>query len=465
MPTFELIPPRTDQESRKPSGNDGIGSAVLLHNARWFTRIRWIVVFVLLAAGIACVLAPGIIRNIGINPPTRWPWVMAGALVLANTFFCVLVNRLTERSPRGRVEANIWLQIIIDLVMVTFLVHLVGSRDTFISLAYVFHIVLACIFFPPARSLLVTLFAASLFLACVALEMNAIWPATSILAEPMSAYSDKSPLSAVFAGSAVCAWLVVWHLVSTLSEAVRKRDRQLSDANSRLVEADQEKNRQVLRTVHDLKAPFAGIESNIHVLRLEHWDKVPESVRTIVERIDTRAQALRERIRDIVTLGELRSRRIPENERETVDLKSVMDAVLEEVEEKATARGISLNVQAPSVAALGTMKDFVILFSNLLANAIFYSHEHGKVDVAVRESANEIAVRVADHGIGIDEESLPHIFDEYFRTKEGAQFNKLSTGLGLSLVREIAASLRLRLIVTSEQGKGTTFEVFIPRAK
>ena len=57
------------------------------------------------------------------------------------------------------------------------------------------------------------------------------------------------------------------------------------------------------------------------------------------------------------------------------------------------------------------------------------------------------------------------IYDEYFRTKEGARFNKYSTGLGLSIVKEIAEELNLRIRVDSVLGEGTTFEVFVPLAK
>jgi signal transduction histidine kinase len=85
------------------------------------------------------------------------------------------------------------------------------------------------------------------------------------------------------------------------------------------------------------------------------------------------------------------------------------------------------------------------------------------VEISAREEADEVRVLVADHGIGIREEVLPRIFDEFFRTKEGARFNRMSTGLGLAIVKEIARRYGLRIRVTSELGKGTTFEVAIPK--
>ena len=260
-------------------------------------------------------------------------------------------------------------------------------------------------------------------------------------------------------------WLGVWYLVSTLSEAVRKRDQQLDAANEQLVQADQEKNRQVLRTTHDLKAPFSGIESNIQVLRFQYWDDIPESVRTIITRIEVRVQTLSERIKDILVLGDLKSQAAREDRSVPVDLQSVSNAVVEDLGEKAKDRRISLDVQISPTTVLGNMEELIVLFSNLVANAIFYSHEGGRVEVSARQDAEEVHVSVSDHGIGIRDEVLPHIFDEYFRTEEAARFNKLSTGLGLAIVKETARNLGLRIRVASELGKGTTFEVNVPKKK
>ena len=116
----------------------------------------------------------------------------------------------------------------------------------------------------------------------------------------------------------------------------------------------------------------------------------------------------------------------------------------------------------PSSTVIGDRRQLTILFSNLLANAVFYSHEGGRVEVSSVIDGNEVCVRVEDHGIGIAPEALPRIFDEYFRTKEGSRFNKRSTGLGLSIVSKIVHNLHLRIKVASEQGKGTMFEVIIP---
>jgi signal transduction histidine kinase len=132
--------------------------------------------------------------------------------------------------------------------------------------------------------------AAAFYLTSVTIELTGIWSAQGILATGRRMPEDTITLNVIFALSAVFVWFVEWYLVSSLSEAVRIRDRRLSIANQQLTEADAEQTRQVLLTTHDLKAPFAGIESNVQVLKSQHWEDITEEVKSIITRIDLRAQ-------------------------------------------------------------------------------------------------------------------------------------------------------------------------------
>ncbi|HEB30243.1 MAG TPA: HAMP domain-containing histidine kinase [Spirochaetes bacterium] len=464
MGTFELIFSQDDDRLGGPSGQKRLGSAVLLYNALWFTRVRWIVVFVFTILGLTGTLMPGRWKNAGLVPPTRWPWVLAGTLIMANIFFYIFTRRLNEDSPNRAVEANIWLQIIVDLIVVTVMVHMIGSTITFIAFTYLFHIALACIFFPQKYSLLVTLLAAFLYIFTVVLEILEVLPAAGVLTETTRLYKQGPHMVMIIAGSAVFVWLVVWYFISSLSTAVRKRDQQLATANAQLIKADEEKTQKMLITTHELKAPFAGIESNIQVLKYQFWNEIPESVKELINRIDVRAQTLRERITQILVLGDLKTRPTDEKLSEPVDLKSVMDTVIENINEKAMERNVILDVNVPSTSALGNKEDLRILFSNLVTNAIVYSNEGGRVKISTKQVEDEVLLSVSDYGIGIRDDALPHIFEEYYRTKEASKFNKMSTGLGLSIVKEIVRNLGLRMRVTSKEEEGTTFEVAIPVA-
>ncbi len=104
-----------------------------------------------------------------------------------------------------------------------------------------------------------------------------------------------------------------------------------------------------------------------------------------------------------------------------------------------------------------------MLFSNLLSNAILYSHEGGAVKVRCEPRKDGGAqVIIEDNGIGIEADKLPRIFEEYYRTDRAAQFNRSSSGLGLAIVRHIALTHGVRIRVESEPDRGTTFILDFP---
>ncbi len=466
MGTFRLDAlPLVDMNTPLPAGVDGLTGTVLLHNARWFTRIRWIVVVVLAGVGMAGgVLDSGFLRRFGFLPPGLWPFGLAGALALLNLASSEWVGQLAARAPTPRrgVAANIWFQIISDLIVLTVLVYWVGPTQTVIAYSYLFHITLACIFFGRRDSFLVTLLSAILFLTTVFVQYLGLFSNPGILAFGTSDAPDILE-KVIFAGPTVFVWGVVWYLVSSISDAVRQRDCELDEANKRLMRADEKINLQMLRVTHDLKAPFAGIESNVSVLKQLHWNETPEPVRQIIGKIDARSVALRARIGDILMLGGLRSSRTEERTAGPVDLHGVLEAVLQDVQGLEMEKKVSVNLQASDVRVFSDFGQLKILFLNLISNAIVYSQTGGVVEVAIEGMATRVRVRVVDHGIGISDEALPHIFEDFFRTQEAAAFNPNSTGLGLAIVGQVARNLGLAITVESEQGKGTVFEVFIPK--
>jgi len=465
MGTYEITPVGEDSGLQPQSEVEQFGGIVLLSNARWFTKVRWIVISVFILIGLVGSLIPVRVRSMGLNIPYFGLFYLAGVMIAANIIFILLTRRLNEKSPRNAIKQNIWIQITADLLIVTVLVHLVGSTDTFIAFTYLFHIALACIFFPPRGSLFVTSLASVFYLALIALEVSGIWPPTTVLIERMPLIREDPSLGVMFAVSAVFVWGILWYFISTLSKAVRTRDRKLSIANEQLTQADQERTRQVLVTTHELKSPFSGIETNIQVLKLQSWSETPDSVRAIINKIEDRARTLRERISEILMLGDLKSYTVSEKEPSVVNMKELIEDILGFVKEKANSMNVTIDTKLSSLTLTGNKQHLYILFSNLITNAIMYSYEGGIVRVLMNDEGESINIRIIDSGIGIREDAIPHIFDEYYRTKEGAKHNKTSTGLGLSMVKEIVQKYGMRLKVISKLGNGTTFEVMIPKKK
>jgi signal transduction histidine kinase len=464
MATFEL----ELSENLEPLGDagGGLGSALLVDNARWFIRVRWIVVAVFAVAGVFFFWLRTPLASIGISLSSVALFVLAAVLAVANLLFRFVSADFSTDTPANQVKKHVWVQILFDLAIVTALVYAVGSTDTFVSFAYLFHIALACIFLPPRQSLLVLLSAVVLYSAVVLLEFAGVIPRLG-----MYRIAGADPVAGELARHLVqgATWifvcLVVWYLVATLSGGVRRRDRQLELMNSQLLDVHAEMNRQMLVITHDLKAPFSGIESNIEVLKVRFWAELPDKVRSIIERINNRSGVLRQRIDAILMLGELRSETLEtETDLGPVGVGDLLYAVTDNLRDRARERKVTVHCEIEAGEVRSNRNKLLILFENLVANAINYSLEEGTVEIRGRTSGQTVCVEIADHGIGIREDALPHIFEEYFRSKEAARFNRSSTGLGLAIVREIALHLGLRISVESDEGEGTTFSVDIPVA-
>jgi two-component system phosphate regulon sensor histidine kinase PhoR len=172
------------------------------------------------------------------------------------------------------------------------------------------------------------------------------------------------------------------------------------------------------------------------------------------------SKSLRARIDAILLYNEMRSgAKRQEAEEQSSLLPNIMDAALLEVSDRAAERHVTILSSIPKISVNGNEHQLVVLFANLIANAVAYSLTGQSVTVAVSFDGSEAQVSVQDNGIGIRENALPFIFDEYYRTKEAASLNHSSTGLGLAIVKEIAEHLALTIRVESEEGTGTTFTV------
>ena len=105
---------------------------------------------------------------------------------------------------------------------------------------------------------------------------------------------------------------------------------------------------------------------------------------------------------------------------------------------------------------------------NLYSNAIKYNHEYGKVISSVSDEKDSISVKVTDTGIGIPQESIPFIFDEFFRVRQkgieaAKSHQETGTGLGLAIVKKIVDSHRGHISVESQYDIGTTIKVNLPK--
>jgi signal transduction histidine kinase len=257
----------------------------------------------------------------------------------------------------------------------------------------------------------------------------------------------------------------VWYLASRLASALRQREEELAATNRRLEAATEERAQHMLRTTHQLKAPFAAIQANTQVLLGGYCGTLPDAAVSVIRQISTRCDMLAKEIKEMLQLANLRSaaQHMPPLVR--LDLAGVVQSCVASLRPAAQQRHITLADEIAPAWTQAVQDHTVMLVENLVTNAVNYSHDGGEVTVICNPGpAGAPRLVVRDRGIGIPAEKLPRIFEDYFRTNEAVKHNKASTGLGLAIVRQAALAGKFGVQVESAVGEGTLFTVDFPPA-
>lgn len=443
--------------------------ALIIRNARWFCRLRWGILAILGIIGVLGLFARhwSTFYTVGIRPNAEAFLSIAGALFVANLAYVAHLRKLGNDSPLRPAQFNLWSQIAIDLFATSWVIHLFGSIETYLPFLYLLHIVLACIFFPRRYSLIVMLTAFSFYLMILGLEVTGtISPQGGIyLAETFrQGFGELQIIVNLI--TLFSLLFTVWYLTSRVAAIIHQRDRELADTNDQLLKTQTDKARHMLRTTHELKAPFAAIHANTQLLLNGYCGTLPHDAEAVVKKIADRARRLSAEIQEMLQLANLTTVDKDTLRWVKLDMEDVLKKSIDQIRVLATEKGITLKTHLQSSIVSSVEDHLIMLFTNLISNAVYYSNKGGVVTVSCegKLSGKQKVTRVyiEDTGIGIPAEKLPKIFDEYYRTEEAAAHNKDSSGIGLAIVKTIAVTHHVSIQVDSTQHQGTRFTLEVP---
>jgi signal transduction histidine kinase/DNA-binding response OmpR family regulator len=247
-----------------------------------------------------------------------------------------------------------------------------------------------------------------------------------------------------------------------LEAKVELRTRELQEANQRLEVASRHKSEFLANMSHELRTPLNAIIGFTRLVMRRGQDVLPAKQLENLEKILVSADHLLSLINDVLDLSKVEAGRM-EVRPVAFDLAVLIDGCLRTVEPTIRSERLRLVRQVPpDLPPLHTDQEKLQqILINLLSNAIKFT-EAGTVTVAARVSDGEMAIDVADTGIGVPEEALELIFEEFRQVDSSSTRRYGGTGLGLSISRHFARLLGGDLTVRSAVGVGTTFTVRIP---
>lgn len=221
----------------------------------------------------------------------------------------------------------------------------------------------------------------------------------------------------------------------------------------------------VANVSHELRTPLTSIRGFVETL-LEGALEDEKISRRFLTIINSEAQRLQQLIEDLLTLSRLEHQK-PEKVVKGASLKKTLSRVLEVVGPLAQDKGVELKVEVPpDLPLLKFPENFLEqVLLNLLDNGIKYTQKGGSVTVAARREGTKVRVEVRDTGIGIPEESLPRVFERFYRVDKARSRELGGTGLGLSIVKHMVESHGGTVGVHSRVGQGSVFYFILPVAE
>lgn len=232
----------------------------------------------------------------------------------------------------------------------------------------------------------------------------------------------------------------------------------LENERDKLEKANKELDRFLYSTSHDLRAPIASILGLTYLGKMEFQE---ERARTFMDMIEARIKKLDMVIGDILSLS--RSKKV-DLKIEELRLKDLLEDAIADIKFNKGASAISLHYESePGHVFKSDYNQLKIILGNLLSNAVKYHNLNQSqpfIRIHFRRVKEHVEITVEDNGQGIQEESVPRIFEMFYR----ASLDTEGTGLGLYIVKEALNKLKGNINVQSELGKGSSFTILLDHA-
>jgi signal transduction histidine kinase len=260
----------------------------------------------------------------------------------------------------------------------------------------------------------------------------------------------------------VATYVILAMLIASIVGSLRNAYRQLHRQYRELEESRRARETMLAVVSHDLRSPLTAVLLGIaYVRRAVAEGKPAQSLAGALDAVHRSADSIQRLVDDLVDAARIEAGRFS-IEPVRQPLAPILEDAVEAARLAADARRIGIEFQPPAKAQLVRCdrQRLTQLLGNLLGNAIKFSPEGSRVELALRDEGEWLRIDVRDRGPGIREEHLPHLFTRYWQAPGTAH---LGTGLGLFIAHTIVESHGGRIAVKSRFGEGSTFSVHLPK--
>jgi signal transduction histidine kinase len=447
-----------------------ISNRALTQQVRWFMTMRFLA-FVLIAATIT-------FAKQALRIPLRYDLLYTAAVcVLA--YNCLLFGWFERMRHRCRDEwcvrharRTAHAQIVLDLASLAAMIHLSGGLESPPLFIFIFHPIFAAILLSRAHAYLYGLLAL-LVLGAVGVGEHAGALAHHHLEGFLAAEPFRSPtytwgVLGVFAILQVLGIFITSSLASELRHnqvEVEVLGDDLLRKNAKLEKKDEMRLLLLANTTHDLKSPLNTIDSLIQSLLDGYLGELNAQQVERLGKVLARISGLRALISDILELSAIEVEEAPDKV-VRIDLVKLATETVEDMRPSVEQSGLTIALEADLKEApvRASLEHLGSVLHNYISNAVKYNRKGGSIRVRIGASDEIATCAVKDTGIGIEQEDLPRLFSDFFRTLEAKKSGQEGTGLGLGIVKRILERYGGTVGVESRFGEGSTFLLSLPLA-
>ncbi len=426
--------------------------ASLKERLTWYVNLRWIAVLAILIA--LPIGSKMLILNIGLSEIINTTII----LLILNIFYSLIIRHFKFKNEFEQL-AFAETQIVIDLILLSFIIHFSGGLSNPFYFMYIVQVIFSGILFPG--------FVLPFVNAAIAAFLLTAWTIIEFSSPQWTFNLHEERLSLSLIITSLAAFYIInfagTYIINNFMMNFRFLKRAIDEKNTLLEKSIKDRNKAFRFAAHELKSPMIAIQSTLEVVKSLYAEELRKEVRDMVFKAEKRSSQVIDMIKEMIAVTQY-NLGIEKTIVDEVNLDEWLFNIVKQYNAFAVNKKIELifNHIAKDISVKIDTTGIEKVAANLVNNALRYTKEGGKVVVTPFYEYEHFGFVVKDTGIGIPQEDMDKIFEEFYRSKNAKEAEQLGTGLGLSLVKEIVQFYGGEISVVSELGKGSEFRVSIP---
>ncbi|MBN2281995.1 MAG: HAMP domain-containing histidine kinase [Candidatus Marinimicrobia bacterium] len=420
----------------------------------WFINLRWFLVFI-------------IFTIIEISNISHYPLGVSQLYCILSvlTFLNIIYIFIEKYYPFKTIRQELVfaeIQMMTDIVCLSFIIHYIGGIRNPFYFIYFIHIVISGIMFQGSLPYINSFFTVLVLSAWTLLEFLNL-----VTKYPLN--TNGLTVSEISISLLSFSFLIfaITYIITDFVSRFRKMKKMI-DEKSELLKTTMEERDKIFRfTAHELKSPLTTMRSILAIISMLH--DIPhekERVKDMIQRAEKRNDQVLDMVKDMIEITHFKQDK-ESKVKKKVNWGEWVEYKIFNIHEYADAKNIKMIYHNETferdITVITDSMDKIV--DNLINNAIRYTPEGGQVDITAFVNSKKYGITVRDTGIGMSADDKVRIFDEFFRSAEARRMEKIGTGLGLSLVKEIVDKLGGSIAVESTPEKGSEFKVVLPIQK